>query len=81
MLPSTDLAILGKQNDGYRAAKAPADGLPMLRSEVLALLQGSALLGQTVRLDAGESVSCPGKIAGSDSAAEPAPSASHLPDC
>ena len=41
MLPSTDLASLGKQDDGYRAAKAPANGLPMLRNELLALLQGA----------------------------------------
>ena len=41
MLPTTDLAMLGKQDDGYRAAKAPADGLPMLRNELLALLQGA----------------------------------------
>ena len=41
MLPTTDSAALGKQNDGYRTAKAPADGVPMLRNELLALLQGA----------------------------------------
>ena len=41
MLPTTDPGTLGRQDDGYRAAKAPADGLPLLRSELLALLQGA----------------------------------------
>ena len=41
MLPTTDPAILGRQDDGYRAAKPPADGLPLLRGELLALLQGA----------------------------------------
>ena len=40
-MPSTDPANLGKQDDGYRAARLPTDGLPLLREQLLALLQGA----------------------------------------
>ena len=39
--PSTDPANLGKQEDGYRAARFSADGVALLREQLLALLQGA----------------------------------------
>ena len=39
--PSTDPASLGRQDDGYRAARFCAEGVPLLREQLLALLQGA----------------------------------------
>lgn len=40
-LPSTDPANLGRQEDGYRAARGAPDGMALLREQLLALLQGA----------------------------------------
>ena len=40
-LPSTDPGTLGRQDDGYRAAKPTPDSLALLREQLLALLQGA----------------------------------------